>query len=266
MSSIYNIVAPQVGNPANAQTASHLKGDAETNKVSSNGNTNINFTNAISFSGVSSPQLLGTASMALNLPLLPGGQAYNFTSSWASNVRNAITSSYLNYTGIGSTGTASYAISSSYANTSSYAAVAGNTGNNTFAFGSYYLLSGNFYTAPGAGVPLTGAVSLNISSVKTLGVLKYATDTDGGDNKIAAFGVEFASPVSSTNYTVIGTAWQYNNFTNSQARGGSVFIPHDVAIAKKTTTSFTMSLHVGDLVYDSLNPSVAYINFQVLGY
>jgi len=243
MSSIYNIVAPTLTPTGNADTASYLKGDAETNTISSNGNANIQFNNKIAFNaGLSSPQLIGTSSWTNNV--VPSTQF--ITASNASNAINSVnsqTASFLNYIGPSSnTGTASYAMIAK--------TVAGVT-NNTFAFGSYYYLNGG---PNPAGNVLTAAVSNNISSVKTLGILTYSTGD--GNNKRPAFGVKFSSPVNSTNYMIVGTAWEYSA---NDAEFGVLFIPHTGG--NKTTTEFTMSL-LGGL----LTGGVFYTNFQVLGY
>jgi hypothetical protein len=113
MSSTFNIIAPQIGNPTNANTASYLLGNAQTDTISitpSNPYAGIiQFNNNIRVANV-----YGTASMASGL--VP--QTYYITASNAINSLNSINSisaSYLKYSAGQNNGTASYAISAAFA-------------------------------------------------------------------------------------------------------------------------------------------------------
>jgi hypothetical protein len=92
MSSIFNIIAPTVGSLKNADTASYLKGNANTDNISSNSTYFVQFNSPISASNVIS-NLTGTASFAYGLP--PNAYLSNpFTSSWAVQAQNVQTASY----------------------------------------------------------------------------------------------------------------------------------------------------------------------------
>jgi hypothetical protein len=124
MSSVYNVTIPTYGQLNNAQTASYLLGNAQTDTISITPNNPysgiIKFSNNISVANV-----YGTASWASNL--IPS--RYYITASnsdYATTAGNTITSSYLRYQPGGNTGTASYAILANSAVSSSYATNATN--------------------------------------------------------------------------------------------------------------------------------------------
>jgi len=132
MSSIFNIIAPKVGSLKNADTASYLKGNANTDNISSNSTSFVKFNSPISASNVIS-NLTGTASFAYGLP--PNAYLSNpFTSSWAVQAQNVQT--------------ASYAVQAQNVQTASYAmniAMKSLTVNMT-ATGSYQTYGGPFTT------------------------------------------------------------------------------------------------------------------------
>ena len=273
MSTIYKISGPMV---TQADTASHLKGDAQTNRISSDGAANVNFTNPISFINVNSPQLVGTASQALNLPKLPGVAAYNFTSSWANNTlnaRNSLTSSYLNYVG-GNTGTASYsmvtkqAVSSSYALTSSYS---NNSTTASYALTTPNSVTSNYVLAYATvtattldkntwfTTPITINKGYNIASITGIsGGIDPSTGAVAGTHPTYAFTVTFTNQLPSLNYIVVGTGWEYDG--NYSSRTGCVFITRDGD--HRTLTSCDIVL-LGNFAQKVLPWGMS---FQVLGY
>jgi hypothetical protein len=124
MSSTYNIVAPQVGNLANAETASHLRGDAETDSIRALGVGNITLVNKIQYGSLTAiypnETFIGTASCAMGLANLRYYMtASNSDVSTLSNTSNY--SNFLNYTTGQNNGTASYAIKAKNSDTASYA-------------------------------------------------------------------------------------------------------------------------------------------------
>ena len=274
-STIYKISGPML---TQADTASHLKGDAQTNRISSDGAANVNFTNPISFISVNSPQLVGTASWALNLPKLPGVAAYNFTSSWANNTLNArtsLTSSYLNYVG-GNTGTASYSMVTKQAVSSSYALTSSYSNNSTTAsyalttptgLNSNYVLAFASATGPNAkdkeGYPITVLTSYSIDSIIPIsGGVDPVTGGAPGTLPQYAFTVNFKNPLPSTNYIVVGTAWEYAKSFKGET--GIVFIaPGCETEAHRTVYSCTITVQ-GTFGNDKTQPWG--MSFQVLGY
>lgn len=191
MSSTFNVVAvqPTVGN---ANTASHLKGDAETNTVSSNGNSNIQFNNNIVVS-----QVIGTASYANN-------SLQTVTASYATNAGtsvNSVSSSFLKYNVIVPNGTASYAM---------FAANAGGTNISSSATtnGFTYLPGGMIMQWGYHAYPSNGTYSFPITFPSAcLNFIASNSDSQG-----AGVDAAFGYFVNSGSF-VIGTKNNYGNVT-----------------------------------------------------
>jgi hypothetical protein len=173
MSSIYNIIAPEVAPNTTALTASHLEENANSNlnELSAKNGGNIILHSNLQVAGLTpsaGENFVGTASFANNIP----NKIHYITASQANNSFNAITASYLNYNSSNTnTGTASYAInattasytkgasSSSYAQTASYALTSSYaSGSNVFANSSSYAQTSSYIS----GFPMVrAAVSFN---------------------------------------------------------------------------------------------------------
>jgi hypothetical protein len=179
------------------------------------------------------------------------------TSSWSSNSVNSLnstisqTSSYINYIGQ-NTGTSSYAITSSFAQSASYVTPSGTT------IKGFAMVTGSNAGSKTTD-PLTVVTGYNIASVSPLGLLNVYS---GSSFSQYCWGVTFVNAVSSSNYIVIGNGWEMTITTGSGH--ASVFLPQTASILNnRTTTAFTMSAQGG---WAGTPNDLWGMNFQVIGH
>ena len=248
MSSTFNIIAPVVGQPKNANTASYLYGTAQTDTISITQNNPyggiIQFNNNIRVTNV-----YGTASMASNL--VP--QTYYITSSNAINSINSINSNstnYLNYNPGQNNGTASYAINAINSVTASYILP---QENNPYGYIYPYIQAIYLYHPSGQN---SGIQNITISTIP-----KIATSPTGQVT---------TSDLSTTSLDFYGGDQEYSasfvwNPQSFMYSGSSIFHPSSDNIATNVGV-ITPTGKPTAIVLVTLNPTVGSSNTLTIVY
>jgi len=200
----------------------------------------------------------GTASYSMN----GTSASYSIISSNSTSASHAVSSDTSNYSI--SSGTSATANFATFATTAGQSTTTINADTASYiALGTPSLRAFAMVTGSDASNKDTDTLTIvtgcNISSVVSLGTLAIYS---GSNHTQFCYGVTFLNPINTTNYIIVGNAWEIAGTNGAEV--GVVFLPQTHSMLNnRSTTSFTMSIQG---TWDNTPNEPWGMNFQVIGY